>query len=364
MTTNESSMRAPMSIPRWLDRGANWSWRLILIGSAAFLALYAISYIRIAVVPALIAIIFASALRPATSRLCTFGLPPVVATAAPILLVLTMFVGAGWFVTQRTAAELSNENLPTEQVRLEIEEWLRDGPLEMTRDEIDEAEEAVRDTLIGGTRAWGASRGGMILSILGGGVLTLVLTFLFVKDGPQMWQWAVDRVAPERRDRIDDGGRAAAATMAAYIRSVVLTGFIDALLIGAGLFLLDVPMVVPLMIVTFVAALFPVVGAVVAGLAAALVALITVDPATALWVVVLTLVVQQIEGNVLMPMLIGRRVAVHPAIVLLALTSGGAIAGLTGAFLAVPVIAGLISAMAAFATVGPPRAAGANEADL
>lgn len=145
--------------------------------------------------------------------------------------------------------------------------------------------------------------------------------------------------------------------MAAYVRSVVLTGVIDALLIGAGLFLLGVPLVVPLMIVTFVAALFPVVGAVVAGLAAAIVALITVDPETALWVVALTIVVQQIEGNVLMPLLIGRRVAVHPAIVLLALTSGGAIAGLTGAFLAVPVVAGLISALSAFGSVDPRRIA-------
>lgn len=363
MTAETTSPRSPLSIPRWLDRGANWSWRLILIGIAVFLAFYAISAIRIAVVPALVAMIVASAIRPATSRLNNMGLPLAIATAAPLLLLVAFFVGAGWFVTQRTAAELANEDLPTEQVRLEIEQWLMDGPLDLTEEEIDEAETAVRDSLIGGTRAWGASRGGMILSILGGGVLTFVLTFLFVKDGPQMWQWAVDRIAPERRDRIDAGGRAAAATMAAYLRSVILTGAIDALLIGAGLFLLGVPMVVPLMIVTFIAALFPVVGAVVAGLAASLVALITVDPATALWVIVLTVVVQQIEGNVVMPLLIGRRVAVHPVVVLLALTSGGAIAGLTGAFLAVPVVAGLISAMSTFSAVGPPRVAADTDLD-
>lgn len=357
MTTGESTPRPPLSIPRWLDRGASWSWRLILIGVALFLAMYALSYIRIAVVPALIAIIFATALRPATARLVRVGVPRSIATAVPILLVVALVGAAGWFVTDRTAEELQRDDLPTEQVRFEVEQWLTDGPLDLTAEEVDEAEAAIRDALIGGTRAWGASRGGMLLSILGGSVLTLVLTFLFVKDGPQMWPWTMERVAPERRKRIDDGGRAAASTMAAYVRSVVLTGAIDALLIGVGLFVLGVPLVVPLMIVTFVAALFPVVGAVVAGLAAALVALVTVDPQTALWVIALTIVVQQIEGNVLMPLLIGKRVAVHPAIVLLALTSGGAIAGLTGAFLAVPVVAGLISALAAFGSVDPRRIA-------
>lgn len=129
MTTGEPTPRPPLSIPRWLDRSASWSWRLILIGGAVFLAMYALSYIRIAVVPALIAIIFASALRPATAWLLRVGLPKSMATAVPVLCVVALFVVAGWFVTDRTAEELQRDDLPTEQVRFEVEQWLIEGPL-------------------------------------------------------------------------------------------------------------------------------------------------------------------------------------------------------------------------------------------
>lgn len=355
MKTDNDTNREPLAIPRWLDRGANWSWRLILMATFAFLLLRTISYVRIAVIPALIALIIASAVRPATTRLCRAGLPEILASAIPLLIVPAVFVAGTWFVTEQTAAELERSDLQTQQVRTEIENWLLDSPFDLTRDQIVEAEQSLQDALIGGTRAWGANRGGTLISILGGAILTFVLTFLFIKDGPQMWDWAVKRVAVERRTRVDDAGRAASVTMAAYARSVVLTGLADASLIGIGLLVLGVPLILPLMVVTFLSAMLPIVGAVVAGLAATAVALITVGPTTALWVIGLTLVVQQVEGNIVMPMLIGRRVAIHPAVVLMALSAGGAIAGLAGAFLAVPIVAGLTSGVAAFGSVDTPQ---------
>lgn len=141
--------------------------------------------------------------------------------------------------------------------------------------------------------------------------------------------------------------------MAAYLRSVALVGVFDGLLIGFGLWVIGVPLILPLVLLTVLAAMFPVVGAFAAGAAAAVVALITVGPEAALWVVLLTVVVQQVEGNVVVPALRGRQVSTHPALVLVSLAAGGAIAGLAGAFLAVPIVAATVSAVSAFNDPAP-----------
>ena len=136
--------------------------------------------------------------------------------------------------------------------------------------------------------------------------------------------------------------------MAAYLRSVVLVGLFDGALIGVGLWYLGIPLILPLVFLTALAALFPVIGAVSAGAAATVVALITVGPQAALWVALLAILVQQVEGNIVTPALLGRQVAIHPALVLISLAAGGAVAGLAGAFLAVPIVAASVSAVSAF----------------
>lgn len=163
-----------------------------------------------------------------------------------------------------------------------------------------------------------------------------------------MWNSAIRRVSSSRRRAINEAGAAAIQVMANYARAIFATGFIDAVLIGLGLWVLGVPLVVPLMILTFIAALFPVVGAVAAGAAATSVAFILVGPSTAIWVAGWSLVVQQLEGNVVMPLVMGRTVHVHPAIILLSLTAGATLAGLAGAFLGVPVVTAGMAAVSAF----------------
>ncbi|NNF55793.1 MAG: AI-2E family transporter [Acidimicrobiales bacterium] len=339
---------AKLSVPIWLDRSAGWAWRLLLIGAVGVAVLWIFSLIRLAVVPFLIATMFAAALQPPIEWLCKHRIPRNLAVVLVFVLSLVLLVGPAAFAVQSAAVELSHVDDDYARVRAEIDRWLIEGPIGLSREEIIKAEETIRDSAIGGIRRFGSSRGSAILSLASGALLLLVLTFLFAKDGSAMWNTATRGVNSSRRKAINEAGSAAIQVMASYARAIFTTGFIDAVLIGLGLWVLGVPLVVPLMILTFIAALFPVVGAVTAGLAATAVALILVGPSTAIWVAGWSLVVQQLEGNVVMPLVMGRTVNIHPAIVLLSLTAGATLAGLAGAFLGVPVVAAGMAAIAAF----------------
>lgn len=337
-----------MRIPTWLDQAASWSWRLLLIFALVLAVLWALAAVRVAAIPLLVATVVAATLEGPVKRLQRLGLPRAAAAVVPVVMILASVVGAGWFVGGRTASALDETSFQSDRVRDEIETWLMSEPIGLDERQIEEAETAVRSALVGGARNWGADQGTLALTILGGSILSLVLTFLLTKDGPTMWQWMISRLAPGRRAPFDRAGRAAKNTMAAYLRSVALVGVFDGVLIGLGLWVIGVPLILPLVLLTAVAAMFPVVGAFAAGAAATVVALITVGPEAAVWVVLLTFIVQQVEGNIVVPALLGRQVSIHPALVLVSLAAGGALAGLAGAFLAVPVVAATVSAVSAF----------------
>ncbi len=340
--------RSALLVPVWLERLSSWAKGLLLIGAALGVILWVALKLRVALVPFLLALIAAAALRPVARRLEVRRVPKSLAAAIPIGTVGAIFAGAGWFIYLRTRATFESNTVTETTIRDRIDEWLMAKPFDLSRGQIDDAEASISSWVSTGVSSLGVEQATLAVQLLAGALLTLVLTFFLVKDGPSMWNGVVGRVNPVRADAVRRSGEAVTDTMSAYLRSVVLTGIADALLIGAGLWVLGVPLVVPLMILTAVAGLFPVVGAVVAGSGAAVVALITVGPTTAIWVIVLTIVVQQIEGNVMQPLIVARQVAIHPVVVLVALTAGGAVAGLAGAFLAVPVVAAGIAAVQAF----------------
>jgi putative heme transporter len=170
-------------------------------------------------------------------------------------------------------------------------------------------------------------------------VLIAVLTFLLVKDGRMIWHWVVELFHEDRQPALDEIGQRAWDALATYVRGLVLVATIDAVFIGAGLIIVGVPMALPLIVLTFLAAFFPIVGATVAGAAAVLVALVSGGVPAALAILAVILIVQQLEGNVFYPIVVGRRLQLHPVAILLALTAGGVLAGVAGAFLAVPIAA-------------------------
>jgi predicted PurR-regulated permease PerM len=232
----------------------------------------------------------------------------------------------------------------------DLEEWLRTGPLGFEQERIDTIFDDVRaagDRAVSGLTAEPASTARLIVELVGGIFLTIVLTFFFLKDGRTLWAWVLGLVRPVRREKLDVGGRAAFSSLQGWIRGVGITGLVDGLLIGIALVILGVPAAVPLAIITMFAAFLPIIGATFAGALAALVALAANGLTTALIVVVVVLAVQQIEGDVLLPLVMRTQVALHPIVILVALGIGGAVAGILGALVSVPIAAAGSAAIAA-----------------
>jgi predicted PurR-regulated permease PerM len=187
----------------------------------------------------------------------------------------------------------------------------------------------------------------LVTQWLAGIVLIVMLTFFFVKDGARIWDWIVELFHEDRQPVVRDVGDRAWAALAGYVQGVFLVATLDAVFIGIALVLVGVPLALPLIVLTFVAAFFPIVGAFSAGAAAVLVALVANGLVGALIVLAAIVLVQQLEGNVFYPVVVGRRLRLHPVAILLALTAGGVLAGIAGAFLAIPV-ASVTSAVLAY----------------
>jgi predicted PurR-regulated permease PerM len=170
-------------------------------------------------------------------------------------------------------------------------------------------------------------------------VLALVLSFFFLKDGPRWTPWLAAQTGPRAAPHVVALSEKTWSTLSEFIRQQAFVGFIDALFIGLGLLVLGVPLVIPLAVITFLGAFIPIIGAFVAGAFAVLIALVTKGLTTALIVLIIVLLVQQLEGNVLQPIIQGRGLNLHAAVVILAVTAGGSLAGIIGAFLSVPVAA-------------------------
>ena len=213
-------------------------------------------------------------------------------------------------------------------------------PLGLSDREVQDAIERARDQLQGGQVAGKLLTGAMLLVQWAAAViLIIVLTFFFIKDGTQLRDWTVCLFAEQRRETLREITDRAWGALATYVQGVFLVATLDAVLIGIVLVAVGVPIALPLIVLTFIAAFFPIIGAVMAGAAATLVALVSGGVVDAAIVLAAIIAIQQLEGNVFYPMVVGKRLQLHPVAILLALTAGGVLAGVAGAFLAIPVAA-------------------------
>jgi predicted PurR-regulated permease PerM len=287
-------------------------------------------------------VLLTTVLVPPANALRARGFPASVATAVVFL----SFVGIVVLVIALLARPVGDEMGELgDSVRGGVDElgdWLADGPFGLSEADIENAiaDAESRISASADSVASGVVSGAMIVAeVFATVVLVLFLTFFFIKDGPSMWQWIVRLFPRIHRDRVEEMGAAAWFVLSNYVRGLVFVATVDAVFIGLALAIIGVPLVLPLAVVTFFAAFFPIVGAVTAGAAAALVALVSGGVVDALLVVAAVLAVQQIEGNLLYPLVVGRTVELHPAVIVLAVAIGGVLGGILGAFLAVPVTA-------------------------
>lgn len=321
---------------------AKWSLILVSVSAGAWVLGWLISALWVVILPALLAIIVATVLWPPTKWMMRVGLPPALSATAALVVFFLVIGGIITLIVPSvvdSAPELADK--ATDGVA-QVQDWLKGPPVNLQDEQIDNAVSAITSrlqdsgTAIASGVFTGVSAAGSILVTL---ALVLVLSFFFVKDGVRFIPW-LHGIAGGRAGRhLAEVLARMWATLGGFIRTQAIVSLIDAFFIGLGLVILGVPLALVLATLTFLGGFIPIVGAFVAGALAVLVALVANGPTTALIVLVIIIAVQQLEGNVLQPILQSRSMNLHPAIVLLAVTGGGSVFGIIGAFLAVPAAA-------------------------
>lgn len=341
-------------VPESLAVAAAWSWRLLLVAAALLVVALALARLRLVVLPVIIALLLATALWPLAARLRRRGWPPILAawaTFAGALVALGLLLTA---LTFRVLAAADDLELNLGSGLDEVERWLTDGPLGLPADSV----ASLRDRASEGSGAGAVDPVGgatLVIELVGGLLLALVLLFFVLKDGPSMWRWSVKRLPEQSRERVESMGERVWDVLGAFIRGTAVVGLIDATLMAIVLVALGVPLVLPLAVLTFFGAFIPFVGATAAGAAATLVALSDGGVVRAAIVAGAAVIIQQVDGDVVQPLVLGRAVRLHPVVILLGVTAGWAIAGIPGAFLAVPIVA------ATYAVLSDPGAAATEE---
>ena len=334
--------RRAVTVPPSLAKLAAVSWRVLVVGTAAWVIVLLLVELRVVFFPVFISLLLATLLAPAAAALRSRGWSRLLAAWA-VLLGFLVFLGAAIaFLAPQVAGELNDVGTSVREGMESLLASLAEGPLELSRSDVDRyLDRALQRLQENSSAIAGGVISGAVLvgEIIAGILLTLVLLFFFVKDGDQMFRWLIDHLPEAQRGHARAMAESAWGALSAYVRGTALVAFVDAVLIGIALLLIGVPLVPALMVLTFLGGFFPLVGAVFAGFVAALVALVSGGLIDALLVVGVVTLIQQLEGDLLQPVLVGRVVKLHPIVVLLSLTAGAVLAGIAGAFLAVPVTA-------------------------
>lgn len=329
-----------------LKGAAAWSWRLLLVVAALAVILWIIGMVWVGVLPVLMAILISTILWPVSTWLKNHGWPAALAALTVLVVSLASVVGvfvaiAPTVITQgQVIVEQAGEGL---QVMLD---WLSGPPLNLQNEQVTEYVDQATAWLeeSSGQIAGGVVSGAMTVgSILVTIVMTLVFTFFILKDGQRFGPWVRKVAGPTAGMHLTEAFARVWKTVGGFFKAQAAVSLVDAVFIGLGLLLLGVPMAFVLAIITFFAGFIPIVGAFTAGALAVLVALVSEGFMTAVWVLVIVLLVQQIEGNVLQPVLQSKAMNLHPALILLAVAAGATRFGIVGAFLAVPVVAAFVS---------------------
>ena len=329
-------------VPPALQKLAAWSWRLLVVLGAAGLVLYLLILLKVIVVPVIVALFLATLLVPLVRWLEARGWRHLTAVVAVFVGVVLLLAGIIAGFIPLIGNELVTLRQRADEGVAEVQRFIASRPFGLSEADLnrylDQARQRFTENSTGLTH--GAVHGVTVIGeLLTGLILSLFLTFFFVKDSERFTRWILDFAGRHREAHLREIGIRSATAVSGYLRGQATVGLVDAVFIGIGLAIVGVPLVVPLSFLTFVAAFLPLVGAFAAGALAALVALVTKGLTAALIVIGITVLVQQLEGHLLAPLLLGRAVSLHPVVIILALAAGAILGGIIGAFLAVPIAA-------------------------
>lgn len=342
LSTPTTAQRPPGSVPPALAAVAGWTWRLLLIAFGVVLVLIVLYRLRTLTVPIFVALLLTTMLLPLVHRLTAAGLKHGASVGIVFVSTLVLLGGTAYLLFDTVIDQFTDLGSQVTNALDRASVWFKEGPLELSESQlnryVDQAVGQLRantgvvsSSVISGTRLAG--------EVIVGALLALVLTVFFLKDGRMLSSAVIGRFPSKQRPLVRAGANRAFDTLGQYLRGVALTGVVDAVLIGIALIVVGVPLIPVLMVLTFFGAFFPVVGAVAAGALAVLVALVNGGFSDALIIVAAVLIVQQVEGQILQPYLVGGAVRLHPVVIIISLTAGAIVAGILGAFVAVPLVA-------------------------
>lgn len=348
----DSGPRYPVHLP-WPKRDsdlvtpglgamASWSWRFLLVIAALWVLGNVLAYLSTVTVPIAIALLLAALLMPAKNWLVRRGMNGVLATVGVfvggliaviglITLVVQQFVRGAPMLAEQATGGLDEIRAWLSDLGWDISDAQLDGWFDTTTTWISDNS----DKITSGALSTAVSAGHFFAGFL----LALFTLFFFLKDGPLIWHWLLQFAPAQSRGALNGAAERSWETLGGYVKATALVALVDAVGIGIGLLILQVPLALPLAALVFLSSFIPMIGATLSGAVAVLIALVTVSPLTALLTLGVVLLVQQLESNLLQPLLLGKAVKVHPLAVILAIAAGALTAGITGALLAVPLAA-------------------------
>ncbi|WP_315096339.1 AI-2E family transporter [uncultured Cellulomonas sp.] len=341
----EGPQRGGPPVPPSVQNAAAWSWRLLLIGAGLAVLLWLLSQLKVVVVPIAVALLLTVLLTPFVRWLQR--VPRLPRGAAVLVAVFGLLALVGGLLTLAGRSIVKGFGELWDQAAQGIDRlttWLAEGPLQLSSADIAEWTDRIQGSLSGGSSelVTGALHATTTVGhVAAGSLIALFCTFFFLLDGRTIWAWVVGLLPRGSREHVHQAGRRGLVTLGAYTRTQILVAGVDAVGIGLGALILQVPLALPLAVLVFLGSFIPIVGAVVTGSVAILVALVSNGPASAIWMLVVVIAVQQIEGHVLQPFLMGHAVSLHPVAVLLSVAAGSFVAGIVGALFAVPIAATL-----------------------
>lgn len=330
-----------LAVPWGVRLAAEWSWRLIVIATAVLAAVLLVARLRVLGVALFVAVLATALLAPAAQRLSRTRVGRGGATAITLLGSLLALLLVGYGVGNAIAGQFGDLSEQFSAGLDQIREWLRstfgieDNQLQEWLDQIVEAVQQNKESLASGA----LSTATIALEVLSGAAIALFATIFFLYEGPRIWAWLVSLFPDAAQAGAREAGARSWVVLTGYVRGTVIIAIVDGFFIGLALAVIGVPLAVPLGVLVFFGAFVPIVGATVTGFIAVVVALASQGVLSALLVLAAVILVQQLEGHILQPLVMGRMVSLHPLGVVLAVAAGSLLAGLIGAVIAVPLAA-------------------------
>ena len=343
MSTTERRARGrSTAIADGLAFTARWSVRLTLIGIALAGLWWVIAKLWVIVMPVLLALLLASVLAPLARRLRNHGAPPALAAAAVVLGLLLLLAITVFFLARSIRGGFSEIAASAVQGLQSIQDWIAGPPLNIGSTQFNALLDQVTQRLQSSVTTIASSvltGVGTLAGLITTALLAVVLAFLFVKDGDRFLPWMRRIVGPRAGGHLSVVSCRVWDALGGFIRAQVIVSLVDGFFIGVGLLIVGVPLALPLAVITFFGGFIPIIGALIAGSVAVLVALVAQGPWVALFMLIAVVLVQQTESHVLQPFLMGKFVRLHPLAIIIAIAAGVVVAGIVGALIAVPLAA-------------------------